>query len=74
MQQVVREMKERHYADWADQPVPALDGRTPREAMRTRSGREQVDALLKHVEYGEAGLPAGERYDVSALRRALDLP
>ncbi len=73
VQQALREMKERHYADWADQPLPALEGKTAREAMRSRAGRERVDALLKDIEYHEASLPAGERFDVSVLRRAVGL-
>lgn len=72
-QQALREMKEHHYADWADHPLPALGGMTAHRAVRTKAGRERVDALLKHIEYGEAGLPAGERFDVSMLRRQLGL-
>src|SRR5438552_13682726 len=30
--EVVRAYKDRHYADWPDHPLPALQGRTPREA------------------------------------------
>lgn len=72
-QEVLREMKERHYADWADRPLPALGGKTARAAARSARGREQVDALLKDIEHSEATLPAAERFDVSALRRALGL-
>jgi len=72
-QQALREMKERHYADWPDQPLPALGGQTVRQAIRTKIGRERVDALLKNIEFREAGLPAGERFDVSVLRRSLSL-
>jgi len=70
-QQVLREMKERHYADWPDEPLPALGGQTARQAIRTKIGRERVDDLLKDIEFREAGLPAGERFDVSVLRRTL---
>lgn len=72
-QQALREIKEQHYADWADRPLPALGGRTARRAVRTKDGRDQVDALLKGIEHREARLPAAERFDVSALRRALGL-
>lgn len=72
-QEALREMKERHYAAWADQPLPALGGMTARQAVRTKAGRERVDALLKHIEYGEASLPVGERFDTSILRRELRL-
>jgi hypothetical protein len=42
------------YADWADQPLPALDGKTPREAIQTPDGLEQVKFLLHTYEHGEA--------------------
>jgi hypothetical protein len=42
------------YADWADQPIHALDGRTPREAIQTPDGLEQVKFLLHTYEHGEA--------------------
>ncbi len=42
------------YADWADQPLPALDGKTPREAIQTAEGLEQVKFLLHTYEHGEA--------------------
>jgi hypothetical protein len=41
------------YADWADQPLPALDGKTPREAIKTPAGLEQVKFLLHTYEHGE---------------------
>src|SRR5438132_1045487 len=72
-QRLVRDLKERHYADWPDQPLPALGGKTPRDAARTRRGRAQVDLLLRQFEYGEGRLPAAERFDISSLRARLGL-
>ena len=34
-ERLVTEFKKRHYADWLDQPLPALDHKTPRECVRT---------------------------------------
>jgi hypothetical protein len=70
---LIREYKEKHYADWADQPLPALEGRTPREAVRTKAGRGSVDLLLKDCENHEARTPEGQRFDFSGLRRDLGL-
>jgi hypothetical protein len=42
------------YADWADTPVPILGDRTPREAIKTPDGLEQVKFLLHTYEHGEA--------------------
>ena len=41
------------YADWADKPLPVLDDRTPREAIKTPEGLEQVKFLLHTYEHGE---------------------
>lgn len=71
--QLVQELKARHYAEWVDQPVPALGGQTPRQAMRTKRGREQVRILLKAIENHESRSPAATRFDFSALRTELRL-
>jgi len=42
------------YADWADQPLPILDDQTPREAIKTPEGLEQVKFVLHTYEHGEA--------------------
>ena len=52
-ERLVAELKARHYADWADQPLPALDNRTPRECARTAAGRAEVDLLLTDMEHRE---------------------
>ncbi|MDH3883913.1 MAG: MbcA/ParS/Xre antitoxin family protein [Desulfobacterales bacterium] len=39
-----------HWEDWVDQKIPALEGKTPREAVKTSDGRESVEALLIHAE------------------------
>jgi hypothetical protein len=67
----VRAFKERHYSEWPDQPVPALSGRTPREAARSRSGRSALDLLLKQMENQEARGPREQAYDFTKLRREL---
>jgi hypothetical protein len=73
LEKAMREYKERHYAEWLDHPLPALGGKTPREAVRTKSGRTAVDLLLKDMENHEQRLPAGPRYDFGKVRRALRL-
>ncbi len=70
---LLREIKERHYASWVDEPLPALGGQTPRAALRTREGRARVDVLLKDLENLEARLPQDERFDVAVLRARLGL-
>lgn len=72
-QEALREFKASHYAAWLDSKLPALQGKSPRQAVRTRAGRHQVDVLLKELENREADLPVEERMDVSGLRRELGL-
>ena len=38
-----------HYMDWLDMPLPALNGRTPREACRTEIGRQEVAILIRTI-------------------------
>jgi hypothetical protein len=73
MDQIIREMKAKHYADWADRPLPGLGGRTPRAAVRTKSGRQQVDLLLRQNENLESRQPEGQRFDFGGIRRELGL-
>jgi hypothetical protein len=50
----------RSYARWADEPIPALDGQTPRQAIRSATGLERVKGLLRSYEDGEAGMAASQ--------------
>ena len=43
----------RHYANWPDEPIPALGGRTPRQAILNVQGMERVKGLLRSYEDGE---------------------
>ncbi len=69
--EIVRAFKAQHYAAWADEPVPALGGKTPRQAVATKDGRRAVDRLLATMEGHEGRLPARDRYDFGGLRREL---
>ncbi len=70
---LLAESKARHYAEWPDIPLPALDDRTPRECARTPDGRREVDLLLRHMENMEHRAP-GEPFDFSTLREDLGIP
>ncbi|MGH7307222.1 MAG: SEC-C metal-binding domain-containing protein [Candidatus Rokuibacteriota bacterium] len=47
---LVGEYYEQHYRGWLDEPLPALRGRTPRQAAGLKSGRGKVISLLKAME------------------------
>lgn len=44
---------QRSYANWCDEPVPALDNKTPRQAIQTTAGLERVKGLLRSYESSE---------------------
>ena len=71
--QIVLEFKQRHYATWPDEPLPALGGQTPRDAIGTPQGRIAVDVLLKDMENRERRAAGGAAFDFSELRRELRL-
>lgn len=51
-EQVIR----RTYANWCDEPIPALDGKTPRQCLDSANGRERVRFLLRTYEQSERRL------------------
>ena len=72
-QAVILDQKIGFYENWTTTPIPALGGKTPKQALRTVRGREALNALLKTIENHEAREPAATRYDVNILRRALNM-
>jgi hypothetical protein len=67
---------DRHLHEWLDTEIPALDGKTPRRAVRSKAGRERVLALLKDIERSEhrtARDLGTEPYDVSWMWQELGL-
>jgi len=65
----------RHYRAWVDEPVPALDGRTPREAAKNRELRPRVEDLIRGLEgiYERALKDAEPAYDPSWMWAELGL-
>ncbi|MEO8134060.1 MAG: hypothetical protein ABI831_08795 [Betaproteobacteria bacterium] len=51
--EVIGKAIHRIYANWADEPIQALDGKTPRQATATPAGLERVKGLLRSYEAGE---------------------
>lgn len=64
-----------YYEKWINQPVQALDGKTPRESCQTVHGRAKVEDLLKELEKIErARIKKGEpHYDINKVRARLGL-
>lgn len=73
--EVTQRFLDTHYRNWLDDKIPALDGKSPREAARDFEGREQLVALLKELENREArrGIDTGASYDARWLWRELGI-
>ncbi len=72
---VIREYKDRHYKTWPDEPLPALDGRTAREAAGIAKLRPRLVDLLKDMENHEARTtrPDNPPYDFVWIWKELGL-
>lgn len=63
-----------HYNRWIDDPLPILGNRTPREAVESIDGREQVEALLHGAQNQDVTLSAAVRQSIfDDVRRRLGL-
>lgn len=75
-QQIIQQYKAEHYEKWISMPIPALNGKTPLQAVKLKTMRPKVIELLKQMELGEAkqaqqsGIPA---FDLGFLRERLGL-
>ena len=68
---LLKDMYDKHYREWLDCPIPALGGKSPRKAIRSKEGRKRVEDLLREMEYlhNEGDF----EYDISWVRRELKL-
>jgi hypothetical protein len=55
------------YENWADELIPALGGRTPRQAVKTAKGKREVIELLRSYELGELEHAQMERRSPTGL-------
>ena len=75
-EEVIHAYLDDHYRRTLDDPVPALDGRTPRQAAKTKKGRAQVTDWLKRLENSEQRRAASQGqkpYDTAWIWRELKL-
>ena len=73
--EILLKVKSEHYAKWPDEKLPALHGKTARQAVKTNAGRHAVEDLVRTMENHEErererGKPA---FDFTPLRRELGL-
>ena len=65
---LVSDYFDQHYRKSLDESIPALDNKTPRQCIRTKSGRKKVIAWLKYLEnqeYRKASRSGDTAYDFS---------
>ena len=69
------EQMQQEFLGWVNQKVPALGGRTPRQAVTDPDGREIVESLLLDWERSFEGpvRPGEIRPDIPAIRKLLNL-
>lgn len=66
-------MMDRHYRKWLDEPIPALDGATPRQAAASRTLRAKLRDLLREMDhrYERAQRQGGPAYNSAWIRQEL---
>ncbi len=70
---LVGEVVRQHEVRWLDDHVPALQGRTPREAAKDPDLRAELVALLDDFEWQDRRNPSPFAMDVPRLRRELGI-
>lgn len=74
VQAKIAEMMAAHYQRWPEEKLPALNNRTPLQAMRTKAGRERLEILVRNLErHGARMVPALDGAVSRQLRKRLGL-
>jgi hypothetical protein len=73
VQAMLTEEMRRHYREWPDTKIPLLGNRTPRQAVKSRDGRELVEGMLLQIERGIGQTPQLDPAIVREMREALGL-
>jgi hypothetical protein len=63
MSELIAQYIRRQYANWADEPIPALGDQTPRQAVTTSAGLERVKGLLRSYEAREREMAEQDNRD-----------
>jgi len=71
--EVEAELERKHWDAWLDTKVPALRNRTPRQAAKSASGRERLEALLASYSRNRTGGRNAFEPDIAALKQKLGI-
>lgn len=73
----IKAMADEHWNKWLDDKIPALNNKTPRQAAKSKEGRELLEALLNSFENNSshANVETGNLFqpDVKKIRSQLGL-
>lgn len=50
----------KHYKSWADEKIPALDNKKPRDLVKTPEGRKKVEMMIDKIERDYEAMPPGD--------------
>lgn len=74
VQAKIAEYMHQHYRNWPEEKLPALNGKTPLQAVKTKDGKEMVEALLIDIERrGKQTIPPLAPAIIAELRERLGL-
>ena len=74
VQAKIAEYMHQHYRNWPEEKLPALNGKTPLQAVKTKDGKEMVEALLMEFERrGKHTNPPLDPAIIADLRERLGL-
>lgn len=69
----VGKLFEQYWAEWTKTNIPALGGKTPRQAVRSADGRESVEAILAAAERDAARAARFPEETLAAIHKARKL-
>lgn len=76
VEEQIKLMAKKHWETWFDSPIPALNNETPREAAKTKAGRERLEALLLLYERNDREMNDATHYfkaDINYIKTELEL-
>lgn len=74
VQEQLKAMAEKHWKNWFDQSIPDLKNKTPREAVKTKDGRERLEALLLYYQHNDSEKSNNPfKADIPYLKKELGL-
>lgn len=75
MNEIIQQMAKRHWDDWLDEELPALNNMTPKEAVHDKKGLELLEELLLFFETKSNNEGGNTLFnpDVKQLRKRLGL-